>query len=94
MRCLTRGEQITYEVLVCKGPQTIVRLAKSTRLYRTSLYQVIENLMNKGLVVKEGSVVKALPPTKLKELVMQEYMKDEMRLLELEKIYSSPLCES
>lgn len=91
MRCLTKGELITYETLIQKGPLSVVKLAKETRLYRTSLYQVIDNLISKGLVTKQETKVIASPPKILKEMITQEFTKDKYQILELEKIYCNPI---
>lgn len=99
---LTDGEISTYLVLLENGRLPITDISKKTKLNRTGLYDIIENLIRKGLVsyVHEDrkKFFKAAPPSRLQEYLeekQQELSAEQNKLniliSELEKIH--PLNE-
>lgn len=87
---LSDGESKVYLALLKLGSVTVAKLKEETGLHRTTIYDFIEKLLNKGLasyVIKGGvKYFTAARPSKLFELVKEKQEHLEETIPELEKI--------
>ena len=62
-----------YLSLIQTGPSPVQNISRATSISRSTVYQRLENLRERGLVIFEqgtkGTVVRAIHPRKLKELI-------------------------
>jgi len=73
---LSEGESCVYLALLKLGSSPVAKLKEETRLHRTTIYDFLEQLLNKGLVnyVIQGGVkfYKGTHPNKLKDYVNEK----------------------
>lgn len=90
---LSTHEATVYETLVETGPASISALAKRANLHRPVLYQVLPNLLKRGLIAFSAKgkrmVYVAEPPEKLKTLVNDVAEEIEAILPKLKSMYRS-----
>lgn len=86
----TEGESRVYLALLKLGPSTVNEISKETNQHRTTIYDFIEKLQQKGVVssVKKGNVAyyKAADPENLKEYMKEKENKLNSVLPELKKL--------
>lgn len=92
---LSEGESKVYLSLLKLGSSPVSRIKEETRLHRTTIYDFIEKLLNKGLVsfvIKNGvRYYRAAHPNKLLDLVkekednIKEIIPDLIKLSEIQK---------
>ena len=73
---LSDGESRVYLVLLKLGSSPVNKIKEETKLHRTTIYDFIEKLLNKGLasfVIKNGTrYYKAAHPDKLLDLIKEK----------------------
>src|SRR3989339_517427 len=83
------GASRLYEVLVAKGPLTILEASRATGIERTALYRQIESLTARGLIEEvmehKSKRVRAAEPEQIKLMLEQE----KKRVGELEASFST-----
>ncbi|HLC32251.1 MAG TPA: helix-turn-helix domain-containing protein [Candidatus Nanoarchaeia archaeon] len=87
---LSKGESKVYLALLKLGTVTVAKLKEETLLHRTTIYDFLEKLLNKGLasyVIQGGlKYFQAAKPAKLFDLLKEKQENLEGVLPELEKI--------
>ncbi|PIN76063.1 hypothetical protein COV18_01415 [Candidatus Woesearchaeota archaeon CG10_big_fil_rev_8_21_14_0_10_37_12] len=87
---LSDGETKVYLALLKIGTSTVAQLKEESRLHRTTIYDFIEKLLNKGLVsyVIKGGVkyFSAAPPKQLFDLLKEKQENLQTVLPELTKL--------
>ncbi|MBI3033007.1 helix-turn-helix domain-containing protein [Candidatus Woesearchaeota archaeon] len=94
---LSEGEIKTYLSLLKRGFSTVAKIKEDSGLHRTTVYDFLEKLMQKGLVsyVVQGGVnyYKASPPERLKQLLKEKEDKLKTIMPELESLAKLPKDE-
>lgn len=87
---LSEGEVKVYLALLKLGTVTVAKLKEETQLHRTTIYDFLEKLLNKGLAsyVIQGGVkyFQAAKPSKLFDLLREKQDRLTSALPELEKL--------
>ena len=89
---LSENEARVYLACLSIGPNTVLKIAKSAEIKRTSVYSVLENLKQKGLIFIEIKGFKkkyvAENPEKLDSLMEQRKNEIKKALPELSALYN------
>lgn len=87
---LNTKELKIYLSLIQSGPSPVQNISRATSISRSTVYQRIENLRNRGLVNFEqgqkGTVVRAIHPKKLKELIASRVEQSKKLATDFESI--------
>lgn len=87
---LTKTEEKVYLALLKKGETTATDLIKKTQLHRTTVYDVLERLIEKGVVsfIIKNKVKNYSPasPSKFLDIALEEKNKAEEKIQKAEKI--------
>src|SRR3989338_5425843 len=79
---LTKNQADIYLLLLKLGVVSVSKLAKHTRLHRSNLYDVLENLQKKGLVNSSNEegvrFYRPSPPQRIKIHVQETYLADNV----------------
>ncbi len=94
---LSEGEIKTYLTLLKRGSSTVAKIKEESGLHRTTVYDFLEKLMQKGLVsyVVQGGVnyYNASQPERLKQLLKEKAEKLDMIMPDLENLARLPKDE-
>lgn len=87
---LSEGEAKVYLALLKLGSNSVAKIKEETGLHRTTIYDFIEKLLNKGLVSKvvkvNVTIFTAAPPARLFDLVKEKEERLISALPELNKL--------
>lgn len=90
---LKEGEVKVYLALLKLGSSPVNKIKEETGLHRTTIYDFLEKLLNKGLVnyvtYKNSRYYRATEPSKLKDYIKEKEQGVDKVLPELQKIASS-----
>lgn len=94
---LTEKEAAVYFAALTLGPATVLRIARSSGLKRTTVYSVVESLRQKGLMAEEirgfRKVYTAEPPERLSDLIEARKTSFSLLLPEFAALYKFPASE-
>lgn len=89
---LTEHESAVYFTMVSLGPAPVLKIARASEVKRTTIYSVIDNLKEKGLVRVELKGFKSLfvaeSPEKLESILEQRKNKLKTHLKDFMEIYN------
>jgi len=76
---LNKKEAKIYLSLIKSGPGSVQDISRSTSINRSTIYQRLENLKGKGLVIFEkgekGIIIRAIHPSKIEEVIKKKVTK-------------------
>jgi sugar-specific transcriptional regulator TrmB len=94
---LTLNEAKIYYAILKQNPATIEQITKETKVHRRNIYDVLDRLLDKGLVSKvfknESSQYIPVNPVKLSEVLSQKQNRFDKFLPELIKVFEAQKIE-